>query len=141
MIYVLQSCDFNLMFISCLIGNLLTVLIIIVLFRSIFLYFSCLSETCGYVYYESSIKVPKGISHQNIYYNYSVMPGGVTQMTYYEYFYDSRRDVPLARCLKIPPKSGRFLKEQLVLIYNVIGSNQNCNLKLHISADFISICL
>lgn len=101
---------------SCLIGNLLTVSIIIVLFRGIILYFSCLSETCGYMYYESSIQVPKGFSHQNIYYNYYVFPGGVAQMTCYEYFYDSRRDAPLARCLKIPPKSGRLLKEHLVLI-------------------------
>lgn len=74
--------------------------------------FSCFTDTCGYVYYERSIQVPKGVSNQTIYYNYIVMTNGLIDWVQTEFFFDVRRNLDVARQLIIPRGLGMLTSKK-----------------------------
>ena len=70
--------------------------------------FSYIAENCGYVYYKGIVQIPKRVSSQNIYYNYIVIPDGVSEFACVEHFYNSRRNLLVSRNLRIPVGIGIF---------------------------------
>lgn len=74
----------------------------------IFLHFNFRILAVDYIYYEAVVQIPKAVSHQNFYYNYSVMPSGAQNWQCFEFFYDHKEtNFSAARQLVIPGNAGK----------------------------------
>lgn len=52
--------------------------------------FRILGPDADYIYYEGVVYIPKTITSQNFYYNYYVLPNGMVDWQYWEFFYDQK---------------------------------------------------
>lgn len=64
----------------------------------------------NFIYYEGAVQIPKSVANQNFYYNYCVLPNGLSEWQYWEFFYDQKENTRAPRELVITGDAGNLKK-------------------------------